>query len=93
MLTADTYVQRRVNRSSKIDSHLHQLANAVLIEFCEWIVLEDLSVIVSVQEFTSIVTGESVSHLSKVVGSEAEEVCLFCDLICSQRVEIPFNTS
>ena len=46
MLTADTYVQRRVNRSSKIDSHLHQLANAVLIEFCEWIVLEDLSVIV-----------------------------------------------
>ena len=58
MLTADTYVQRRVNRSSKIDSHLHQLANAVLIKFCEWIVLEDLSVIVSVQEFTSIVTGQ-----------------------------------
>ncbi len=77
MLSTDTNVECRVNRFSEFDSHLHELTNTNLIQFSEWIVLEDLSVIVSVQEFTSIVTGESVSHLSKVVGSEAEEVSLF----------------
>ena len=52
MLAADTYVKVRVNRFAEFDSHLHQLANANLIQFCKWIVLEDLSVIVCVEEFT-----------------------------------------
>ena len=44
MLAADTYVKVRVNRFAEFDSHLHQLANANLIQFCKWIVLKDLSV-------------------------------------------------
>ena len=63
MLTADTYVKFRVNRFSKLDCHLHKFTNANLIKFSEWIVLEDLSIIVCVKELTSIITGESVSHL------------------------------
>ena len=81
MLAADTYVQVRVNRLAEFDCHLHQLANTCLIQFCERIVLKDLSVIVSVQELTSVITGESVCHLCKVVCTEAEEVSLFCDLV------------
>ena len=54
MLAADTYVKVRVNRFAEFDSHLHQLANANLIQFCKWIVLEDLSVIVCVKEFIFI---------------------------------------
>ena len=29
------------------------------IQFCKWIVLEDLSIIVSIKEFTSVITGRS----------------------------------
>src|SRR5699024_10759633 len=43
--------------------------------------LKDLSVIVSVKELTSVITGESVCHLCKVVCTEAEEVSFFCDLV------------
>ena len=48
MLTTDTNMELRINRFSKFDSHLHQLAYTSLIQFCEWIVLEDLGVIVSI---------------------------------------------
>ena len=56
-----------------LDSHFHELANASLVELSERVVLEDLLVIVSVEELTCIVTAEAVSHLSKVVSTEAEE--------------------
>ena len=70
-----------INRFSEFDSHLHELANTNLIQFCKWIVLEDLSIIVSIEELTSVITGESVCHLCKVVCSEAEEVSFFCDIV------------
>src|SRR5699024_2087595 len=63
------------------DSHLHQFADTNLVKFCKWIVLVDLSVIVSVEELTSVVTGESECHLCQVVCTEAEEVSFFCDLV------------
>src|SRR5699024_10450123 len=81
VLAADTYVELRINRLSKVDSHLHQLANANLIQLCERIVLEDLSIIVSVKELTCIVTGEAVCHLCQVVCTEAEEVSLCSNLV------------
>ena len=56
MLATDTKVQLRINRFAQLDSHFHQLANAILIQFCKRIVLEDLSVIVSLQEFTGVIT-------------------------------------
>ena len=84
MLAADTYMQVRVNRFAQFDSHLHQLANANLIQFRERIVLEDLRIIVCVQELACVVTGESVCHLGKVVCTEAEEVSFFSDLVSCQ---------
>ena len=60
VLATDTYMKVRVNRFSKFNGHFHKLANANLVEFCEWIVLKDLSVIVCIQELTSVITGESV---------------------------------
>ncbi len=76
MLAADTNMQLRINRLTKFDSHLHQFADTCLIQLGEWIVLEDLGVIVSVQELACIITGEAEGHLSQVVGTEAEEVRL-----------------
>ena len=56
MLAADTDVKFLIHRLSKLNGHLHQLTNACLVKFRERIVLEDLSVIVSVKELACIVT-------------------------------------
>ena len=41
-----------------------RMEDASLIQFCKWIALEDLLVIVSIQELACIITGEAVGHLS-----------------------------
>ena len=46
MLAADTDVQIRVSGLAKLDSHLHQLADTGLIQFCKRIILVDLSIVV-----------------------------------------------
>ena len=81
VLTADTAVELRIYRLTELDSHFHELTNASLIELSERIVLEDLLVVVSAEELTSIVTREAVSHLSKVICTEAEEVSVLSDLV------------
>lgn len=48
MLTTDTAVKCAVCRFSKFQSCFHQLANTFLVKFSKWIVLENLSIIVSV---------------------------------------------
>ena len=80
-----------IDRLAEVKSHLHELSNAVLVKLCERIVLKDLCVIVSVKELTGIVTAEAEGHLSKVVGSEAEEVSFLCNLISGERSSRNFN--
>ena len=46
VLTADTAVERRVDFLAEFDSHLHELAYAVLVELRERIALEDLLIVV-----------------------------------------------
>ena len=46
MLATDTNVQIWIGGFTKFDSHLHQFANTNLIQFCEWIILINLSIIV-----------------------------------------------
>ena len=59
MLTANTYMEVGIYRFAEGDSHLHESAYACLIEFCERIVFEDLSVVVSVKEFTCVVVSDA----------------------------------
>ena len=63
VFAADTAVELAVYRLAQFDCHLHQLANASLIQLSERIAFEDLSVVVSTEELTSIVTREAVSRL------------------------------
>ena len=81
MLSADTYVKLRIYRLTKLDGHLHELTNTSLVKLSKWIVLEDLCIIVSIEELTSIITRESKCHLCKVVSTEAEEISFLSDLI------------
>jgi len=60
VLAADTYVELAVYGSTELDSHIHELTYAALVESCEGIVLKDLSIIVSCEELSGIVTGEAV---------------------------------
>ena len=91
MFAADTDVQVRIFSLTKLDCHFHQLADTILVKFCKWVVFEDLSLVVCFQELACVITGESESHLCQVVGSEAEEVCIFCDLICGQSCTRDLN--
>ena len=84
MLTTDTTVKGRTNLLTFLYSHLHQLANTCLVKLSKWIALVDLSIIVSIQELTGIITGETECHLSQVVCTEAEELSLCCNLISGQ---------
>ena len=84
VLAADTDMESGIDGLAELDRHIHQLANAGLIELSERIVLKDLSVIVSVEELTCVVTAEAEGHLSQVVGTEAEEVSLGSNLVSSQ---------
>ena len=84
VLAADAAMQGRVDTLAQLHSHLHQSANALLIQLRERIVLVDLGVIVGIQELTSVVTAEAKGHLGQVVGAEAEEVNLFRDLVRRQ---------
>jgi len=60
VLTADTNVEVSVCGSTKSESGLHKATNTNLVELCEGIVLKDLSIIVSCEELSGIVTGEAV---------------------------------
>ena len=56
MLTADTNMELVVYRLTEFDSCFHELANACLVKLSERIVLEDLSIIVSVEELTCVIS-------------------------------------
>ena len=64
-----------------VDRHLHQLADADLVELRERIVLEDLRVVVGAEELAGVVAGEAEGHLGQVVRAEAEEVRFLRDLV------------
>ena len=83
VLAADTVVQLVAGGLGLGDGHLHQLADAVLVQLGEGIVLIDLGLVVSVQELTCVVTGETKGHLGQVVGTEAEELGFLSDLVSS----------
>lgn len=84
VFSADAKVHIGAGCLSEFDSHLHELADAVLVELGERIILIDLAVIVSAEELSGVVTGESEGHLSKVIGAEAEELCFLCNLVSGE---------
>ena len=81
VLTADAVVQLITGSLGLGNGHLHKLADTVLIQLGEGIVLVDLGLVVGVQELACIVTGEAEGHLSQVFGAEAEELGLLGHLI------------
>ena len=70
MLAADTQMQLRVHAAAQLAGHIHQLADALLVQLGEGIVLVDLLIVVSAEELAGIVTTEAEGHLRQIVGAE-----------------------
>ena len=81
VLAADAQLDVGASLAAQLGSHLHQLANAVLIQTREGIALEDLVLVVAVEELAGVVAAEAEGHLSQVVGAEGEELGFLSDLI------------
>ena len=93
VFTTDTELDVGAGDTAELASHFYELTNAGLVDLSEGIVFVDLLVIVSGEELTSVVTAEAESHLSKVVSSETEEVCLLSDFISSKTCSWNFDHS
>ena len=84
MLATDTYMHVRTYWLAKLDRHLHQLAHTGLIQFGKRIIFKNLGIIVSIQELTCIITGESIRHLSQIIRTKAEELSFLGNLVSRQ---------
>ena len=74
----------RTGGAAHFGGHLHQLADALLVEVGERIGLVDLVVVVGVEELAGVVAAEAERHLGQVVGAEGEELGLGGDLVGGQ---------
>mgnify|MGYP006983815582 CR=1 FL=1 len=85
MLAADTQMQVGVHAAAQLAGHIHQLADALLIQLGEGIVLVDLLVVVGAEELARVVAREAEGHLREVVRAEAEELRLLRELAGDER--------
>ena len=76
VLAADAAVKLGTYAFAKFNRHLHQFANADLVETRKRIRFINLIRIVRRKELASIVTGEPERHLGQIVRTETEEISL-----------------
>ena len=84
VFTTDSDLEFRPRRTTLVDSHLHEHANADLVKALERIGLKDarlLFVDIIRQEFACIVPRHTERHLCKIVRAEGEELGYVGDLI------------
>jgi hypothetical protein len=70
MLTTDTATEVRTYLAAFLHSELDETANTLLVEYLEWVNLQNLLVEVYRQERSDIVAAVTEGHLSQVVGTE-----------------------
>ena len=80
VLTADTELDVGAGLAAEVSCEGNELADAILVELSEGIVLIDLLVVVSAEELACVVTGEAEGHLGEVVGTKGEELSFLLDL-------------
>src|SRR5450759_834997 len=85
VFAADTDFNPGVRLPAKNHTDAHKLAHALLVDALEWVDVQDLRLEVGRQEGScGIITAIGIRCLGEVVGSEAEEVGVVGDLVCSQ---------
>ena len=72
VLAADSAVELRAGRLAVRDGHLHELADAGLVELRERIVLVDLLVVVRAEELAGVVAAEAKNKA--IIAAEASKI-------------------
>ena len=93
MFTADTAVKFRASSLTVLNCHFHKLANTCLVKLSEWVAFKNLCIIVCIKELTCIITAEAISHLSKVICTEAEEFSFLSNITCCKSSTRNLNHS
>jgi hypothetical protein len=70
MLTTDTAAQVRTYLTTFLNGKLDETAYTLLVEYLEWVNLQNLLIEVYRQERSDIVAAVTEGHLSQVVGTE-----------------------
>src|SRR5437588_520892 len=85
VLAADPDLQLIATASAQSHRELDQLADAVLVEHLERVVLENTVLHVERQKTTGVVARQAERRLREIVGPEREEVGLLRDLVGGER--------
>ena len=80
MLATNPNLEVACRIAPKLGRHLDQLTDAALIERSKW-VMEQSCDHVFAQEAPRVISRYAHGGLGKVVGSEAEELCVFRDFV------------
>ena len=91
VLTADSQLDVRVGGFAAVDALLNQGSNACLIDRGEWILRQNVEILVLAEKTSSIVTAHAQSGLGQVVRSEAEELSGLSDLSRGNRCTWHFD--
>ena len=75
MLAADTTLEVWSLRTATLDTILYELADTLSIDGLERISVQNLVAEILTHECSNVITREAESHLSKVIGTEREELC------------------
>ena len=70
MLTTDTATEIWTNLTTLLNGELDETTYALLVEYLEWVNLQDLLVEIDRQETGDVVAAVAERHLCKVVGTE-----------------------
>src|SRR5665647_2110090 len=87
VLAADAHLEVGPGAAAPLDAHLHELADALLVEGRERVGRPDLLLLGDVEreELAGVVAAHAEGHLREVVGAEAEELRHFGDLVGGER--------
>src|SRR5450830_43169 len=87
VLAADAHLEVGPGAATPLDAHLHELADALLVEGRERVGRPDLLLLGEVEreKRTGVVAAHAEGHLREVVGAEAEELRHFGDLVGGER--------
>jgi len=84
MLAANAQLDIGAGGASAIGTDFDQLAHAFLVEGDEGVLFDDALLFIGLEEGSRVVTRDAEGGLGEIVGAEAEEFCLMCDVARAQ---------
>ena len=91
MFAADAQLDVRAGGAAEFHGNLHQLADAVLVNGSEDVLLDDFQFLVLRQEGAGVVAAHAQARLGQVIGAEGEELGGFRDFVSRDGSARDFN--